>query len=304
MIRTATALAATCLLLSGCGRDRTDTPRMAEPIYSKQYREDSVTVIESASETNIAVSDRIHLALEVHAPSGEEAVLPHVESQPGSFSVLDSYTEPTRGLPNGKNLSRTVWTIAPDLPGELVLQSMEISVGSVTVHTEPLTIAVTSMLPSNLDSLEIRDIAPAIELLPQQQENRRLWLVAGILAMGVVSALLIGKARRVKVLEVRPPWETALAALDSLPEEPVEKIHVLARILKTYLEQRYQLPVSGKTLAETLPLLSEEQREELADFMRTSEDIRFSNKVPEGFVDEALSLVRNFMERTREVSCD
>lgn len=266
-------------------------------------------VLVSLSETNIPSSGSIRLVLDIHAPEGTEVFFPEIETGIAPFTVADIYTEPRQTLPSGKRLHRRVWTLHPSLPGKTIFQPMEIRVGSGSIKTDPIIVFATSLLPADAtDMLEIRDITDPIALLPEQTGKRRLWkfLLAAALAVAF-SITAISRIRKPQKIATLPPHEAAFLALDDLPEEPVARIHELNRILLAYIEARFEISLSGKTLEETLPLL--ENNASLLDsriipLLETCETVRFSNRVPEGFLEEAEQTLRAYIEASREVPCD
>ncbi len=297
------------LLLSGCSKEAAEQAVSAEPVLSRQYRQGSVTVIVSASETNIPAAGKIQLMIDVHAPPTAEVVFPDIGCFVEPFSVANGYGEPLQGLPSGKHLHRRVWTLVPSLPGETVFQSLEISAGSVSVKTEPINVLVTSLLPQNLDAFEIKDIAEPVALLPEEEQKQRLWLILSATA-GVIAFLtfVIQRIFRPEKVIVLAPHEAAFQALENLPDNGLEKIQALTEILLAFIAGRFKLPTSGSTVNEILPLLPTvilpERNQPLSTFLLKSEQVRFSNKVPAGFADELDQYIRSFVEEMKEEPCD
>jgi hypothetical protein len=297
------------LLLSGCSKEAADPAVSAEPGLSRQYRQGSVTVIVSASETNLSTAGKIQLMIDVHAPPTAEVVFPDIGYSVAPFSMADSYGEPIQVLPNSKHLHRRVWTLLPSLPGETVFHPLEISVGSVSVKTGPINVRVTSLLPRGLEAFEIKDIAEPVALLPEEEQQKRIWIVLSATA-GAVALLTfaIKRIRRPKKIIVPAPHEAASLALERLPDTELEKIQALTNILLAFISGRFNLPTSASTVNEILPLLPTavppECNEPLSMFLLESEQVRFSHKVPAGFADELESYVRAFVEKMKEASCD
>ncbi|QBG48425.1 hypothetical protein EGM51_13855 [Verrucomicrobia bacterium S94] len=287
------------LLLFGCSEKQTDTQPYSEPVYSKQYRNHSMTAIISLSETNIPSSGKITLMLEMHVPAGTEPSFPNIGSQIDPFSLGEGYTEPVQTLPNGKQLYRRVWQLLPALPGKTELQPLELSAGTNSITTEPIRIEVTSLIPEGTEKLEIRDIADPIELLPAQEKKRRsiYTAVGALFTLGLIP-FIIYLLRKPKTVAVVLPHEAAFQALENLPENPVERIHELNRIFRTYHEARVGIPMVGKTVVELSAVLEDHK---IISFLERCDDIRFSNKVPDGFIAEAAQFVRSHVENTMEV---
>ncbi len=287
------------LVLTGCSEKKPDPQSLSEPAYSKQYRNQALTTIVSLSETNIPTSGKITLMLEVHTPDGVEPDFPILGNFIEPFSVADGYSEPIQTLPNGKSLHRNVWVLVPGLPGESVFQSLEIRAGRDRIKTEPISVTVTSLLPPGTDELKIRDIAAPIEQLPEQQKKRRsIYSVIGIILVLALIPFIIFLLRKPKIESPRLPHEAAFQSLENLPEDPVQRIHELNRIFRTYHEARSGVPMIGKTAVELSVVLDDT---EILQFLETCDDIRFSNKVPDGFAVEAEQFVRSTIEKPKEV---
>lgn len=297
------------LLLSGCSKEAPGWAVSPEPVLSRQYRQGSVTVIVAASETNILTAGKIELMIDVHAPPAAEVVFPDVAYCVEPFSVADGYSEPIQLLQNGKHHHRRVWTLLPSLPGEVIFQSLEISAGSVSVKTEPIKVLVTSLLPQDLDSFEIKDIAEPVALLPEEKQKQTLWLILSVTAVVIaIATLIIKRICRPKRIIAPAPHETAFRALENLPDNELEKIHALTEILLAFIGGRFTLPTSARTVNEILPLLPQaippERNKRLEKFLLDSEQIRFSNKVPAGFTGEFERYVCSFVEEMKEAPCD
>jgi hypothetical protein len=295
------------ILAAGCGKqaavDTTDS--ISEPVLSRQYRQESITVIVSVSETNITTIGKVQLMLDVQAPPGTEVVFPDVGYFIEPFSISGSYSEPQQLLPNGKILYRQVWILVPELPGEVFFQPLDIAAGNRTITTDPIAVTINSILPAGLETFEIRDIAAPAALLPEQvQKQRRGRVLLGAVILMVFIGAGIHFFRRPKVLPVILPHETAFRALGLLPIEPAPRIHELNRILREYIENRFALPMLGKTTHELLPLLNSTDPEapvgRIIKFLEAGEQIRFSNIVPDGYAEHAEGFVYEFVESTKQ----
>lgn len=298
------------LLLSGCKEEAAHRKAAAnEPVYSKQYRQASATVIVSLSETNIPSSGKIRLMVDVHAPTDAEVAIPEIGALVDPFLVADGYAEPVQFLPNGKHLHRRVWMLVPGLPGKAVFQPLEIQVGTETIKTQPVAVGVTSLLPEGIETYQIKDIAKPVELLPEEKKRQQLkYILLGFSVAVALSAWLVSVVRRPKKIEVLSPPEAALRALGALPDDAMARIDGTRRILLEYLEDQFQVQTAGKTTGEIIrnipkyPLLG--RRITLVDSLTTNDLVRFSNRIPEGYVDDFVGYVRGFVEETSEALCD
>ncbi|MDF7798150.1 hypothetical protein P4C99_01650 [Pontiellaceae bacterium B1224] len=300
-----------CLFVAilGCSDKQDQSKSLTEPVYSKQYRQDSTTVIVTLSETNIPTSGKIQLMIDVHAPAGMEVILPDSGNFLEPFSVADGYTEPVQTLPNGKQLHRRVWILIPSLPGDHRFQPLEIMAGPDSLKTDALKIHVESLLPPGIDSFEIKDIAEPVALLPEEEQQLQLIkiLSGGVCALIFLVLVIRLSRRRPKPEKVLSPHETAWLTLENLPEDELEKIQILHSLLLHFIEAVLNIPTTGKTLDEILPKLPKAtllgQRYSLEKYLNTSEQTRFSNKVPPGFSEELEQYVRKFIQQNPEVKC-
>ncbi len=304
---------AALLLLFGCSKKVAEPSSISEPELTRQYRQGSLTVVVSVSETNIASSGTIQLMLDVQAPPGAKVGFPELGYSIGPFAISDSYSEPLQTLPNGKILHRQIWQLVPSLPGEGIFQPLEITAGSARIKTKPIPVTVRSLLPEGLEAFEIKDIAAPATLLPEQRTQRHRGLILAGSAIAIALAIAFIRLRRkTKTIAMAPPHETAFQALENLPEDPVARLHELNRILCEYIEHRFTLPMIGKTTCEILPILENTNIKGLTPaltpallgFFEHGEQVRFSNRVPDGFVEEAERIARKFVETTkREEPC-
>lgn len=299
-------LAFVLMLLCGCSKEAVEQADFSEPVLSRQYRQGSVTVVVSVSATNMVSSGKAQLMIDVHAPPDNEVLFPEIGHFIDPFSVADGYSEPVQTLPNGKHLYRRVWILVPSLPGETAFLPIEIASGATVIKTDPIRMRVGSLLPEELDTFEIKDIAEPVALLPEEERKRRLWLTltgAGLVILFLTA--VIKKIRQPKIVYIAPPHEAALAAMENLPADPVARVHELNRILRSYIEARHNLPAIGKTTTELIPVFEEIGPETLVDFLQTCEQMRFSNIVPETLAGKAETIVREFIESSmQEEPCD
>lgn len=297
------------LLFCGCKDETIRSAATSEPVYSRQYRQASATVIVSLSETNIPTSGKIRLMIDVHAPVDAEVAIPEIGTFTEPFTVVEGYAEPVQLLPNGKQLHRRVWTLVPGLPGATDFQALEIGAGPESVETEPIAVSVSSLLPRDVESREIKDLAAPAALLPEQKKRQRVnYILFAVAASMAIAAGLVSLLRRPKKAIIVPPDTAALQALENLPDGAAFRVDATRRILLEYLERQFHIPTAGKTTGEIIrtipgyPLLG--RRIVLANFLTASDLVRFSNRIPEGYAEGAVEYVRGFVKETTEALCD
>lgn len=295
------------LLITGClPKKAPPSGSFSEPAYSQQYRQHALLAIVSLSETNLPTSGKIKLLIDVHAPSGAAVVFPELETLIAPFSIAESYPEPIQNLPNGKQLHRRGWTLLPALPGPVEFLPFQIYAGNLHIETAPIPLRVTSRLPSSLNTLEIKDISPPIELLPQEAHRKHVWKWSiGTAAAALLIGLLVRRIRQPKEIIPRTPDEKALLALANLPHRPAEKIDALNQILLTFIEEQFHVPLSGKVLQETCALLPKHEllgrRHQLEKFLVAADQARFSNIISDKLVRELECYTHKFIQESLEV---
>lgn len=299
-------LSALLLVLAGCGRQEVSSAEHA-PQFSRQYRQGSMTVGYSISETNMASSGEIQLMLTVQAPRGADVVFPDIGKQVESFLVSGSRAEPMQNLTDGQCLLRQVWELVPAQAGNAVVPPLEVIAGVPSIKTDPVSIWIASILPPDLETFEIKDIAAPVSMLSEQERQRRLWLIV----LGVtVGAVVVGAGLRLywkfKIDCTVSPRAAALQALDALEvqnPEPVPFVHELSRILRNYLNARFHIPALESTSSELAPMLD---NPELVRFLAECDDIKFAHVVIHDFIPVAVGFVRSYIDATTpsEDLCD
>lgn len=303
------------LMLSACTKQEDATSsRLSEPALTKQYRQQSATVIVSLSETNLTTAGQTRLMIDVQAPAATSITFPEIQKLVKPFILIDRYTEPEQRLSNGKTLTRQVWTLAPNLPGDTLFPTFSIIVGNHEIQTEPISLHVRSVLPQGLDTFEIKDIAEPIAQLPEQAKWEKVGLLGGAILIVLLTLLqLIRLRRRPRIEPMIPPHKIALERLSDLIEqdpEPTAFLHELNHLLREYIERRFFLPALEKTPKELIPILEKHDlmgltpklTPKLMEFIEQAETYRFAHTVPAEFIGTAIEFVRTFIEATKEES--
>lgn len=297
-------------LMFGCSEstNQRDHASFFEPIYTKQYRAESLIAIVSLSETNITSSGSIQLTLDIHAAENMNVPDLALDYFISPFTVTDHYAEPVQQLPSGKQLTRRVWTLIPPLPGTYSFLPLELQIGTTQIETAPIKVHVSSLLPKHIEGFEIKDITDPVTLLPQEQKKHKFWSISSMaVALIILLSLMIRQLCRPKKKIILTANETALLALEQLPEDELTRIQELNKILLRFIAQRFNLPATSRTRDELFPLLPKNEllgrREALEDLLTESEHICFSNQIPNGFALKQEEYIRSFVEEVKEPSC-
>ncbi len=290
------------LSVLGCNRNvsRSVPPR---PAFERSFRHGEMTVIMTAAETNIPVAGQVVLAVSVQAPSAAETAFPSMDALDDSLTVQASRDGILPSSDDGQHIKRREWVLAPSVPGSVGIPSLVIVCGADRVITDPLNIHVDSVLPPDLHDLEIRDIAGPLAAISRPRNRllpRLLAVLAVVLAVPTSMALYLTGRRS----PVEPaPHEAAFQALKHLPATGADRVHALNRLLREYIERRFHLRMLGKTAQEIMPELEQSgllvQAPWLSDFFNQGDQVRFSNVVHPGFLNEAERFVIGYIETTR-----
>ena len=124
---------------------------------------------------------------------------------------------------------------------------------------------------------------------------RKFVVLSLLLVAGILWKLFSRRARNLE--QPVTPQEIALGAMEALPEEPVARVHALAEAWMTYLVRTAPEIYLGKTVAELCPSLEDE---ELASMLELVEQVRFSNRVPDGFCDRFEAFIRDRIRSVEE----
>ncbi len=288
------------LSLPGCNREVTRAVP-TRPDFERSYHQGAMMVTMTVAETNIAVAGKVALTVSVQVPSASAIRFPTIDTLVDSLTVLADRDEILPSPDDGHMIKRREWVMAPSMPGTVTIPSLAIACGTDRVITDPLSIHVKSVLPPDLQDLEIRDIAgPVTEL---SRPRKPLWLpVAAAVLLAVAVVIFVRLKKRRGAVEPAP-HEAALHALSQLSETGVARIHALNRILREYIERRFHLRMIGKTAQEILPELEQSkllvQTPWLTDFFELGDQVRFSNVVRPGFIDEVERFVIGYIETTK-----
>lgn len=223
-----------------------------------------------ADRQTIGITDRLRVTLSVEAPAAVEVTLPQVESPLGSFVVLRQEAIAPSSVAPGIQLWRQVYELEAERSGTLSIPSLPVEVTqrpdgdapSLTLQTDPLSIAVTTLLGEDADVRAPNDIAPPIAL---QRRGMPPWVWLGLVGVvGLCGLLGLWWLRRRKARATVEPEQQlahvlALQALQDLVQSGVmqasqaERFYVrLSDILRHYVEWRFGLQAAEQTTEEFL----------------------------------------------------
>jgi hypothetical protein len=327
----AVALAPILLWPGGCTPSDTSAGSAGAPardLVESVKERGPVRLSVRVSPREITVGDKLTLTLQVEAPEAVEVEMPQFSETIGPFEIRAARTPPD--IPEGEVRRWTHrYTLDTFASGKLEIPSLTVDFvdrrpetleeGSPVegeLGSDPLIITVRSVLTGDEQEGDFRDIQEAVEV-PIPIDWRAYWPVAAaILAIGAVVLFILWRARRensrLAAEKIIPPHLWALSQLDalareSLPEEGRfhEFYFRLSDIVRQYVERRFGLRAPERTTEEFLretrddPLLSDDQKNLLAGFLRAADMVKFARHEPA--VEEcetAFAAARGFIEQT------
>jgi hypothetical protein len=291
-----------CGLLTACGRVETLPP-------------EGFTAHATLSTDTLNVGDPAILTLTAHHPSGSTVIFPNIGK--GKEVVVSGRASENR------KLSETV------LESEETYHLTSFRIGDWTVTTNPvvcifsngvqkaqslsgLILHVQSLL-NETNATKLADIKDIVK--PPLQISRKLWifLIVALLALiaGVATLLFLRKPRT--ILQMPPPQpphiiaRQALIALRGRTWSPEPFFTELSLILRTYLENRFDLNAPESTTEELTREMSSDTRLELKEqqtlrnFMTQADLVKFARAEAEQEVMEnAFTTVETFVEQTKQ----
>lgn len=293
------------LLLAGCGKQ-------IEPLPPSGFTANAVL-----STNTLFVGDPVTLTLTARHPDGSTISFPSIGN--GKETVVRGRASSSR------ELSKTI------LESEEIYQLTSFRVGDWTITTNPAVCAFsggeqkTQALPelvlhvqsslNETNATVLSDIKDIVK--PPLQIARKLWIPALIallaLIAGLLTLLFLRRRSAVQPASVPPRQphiiaKQALEALHGKPWLPEPFFTELSLILRTYLENRFNLNAPESTTEELTRSMSADRRlavkeqQTLRNFLIQADLVKFARAGAEKEVmQNAFDTVDHFVEQTKEV---
>ncbi len=245
----------------------------------------------------LTAADQLLCTLTVTAPEKMEVNLPSFPTPNfGDFTLLDQGETKTRRTSQGLEHERQ-WLVEPYNPGPYQLPELLIRATQGMMSTELiLPRPEVTAHEIKVDGEELDDILP-----PQAPKTPVSSTVLILGAVLIILALAIWAGMRLKNKGPKPlpPQKRALLEIDGLAElSSRAKIEGLVRILRCYLDSRFELRCCEQTYDEYAPDVTgckeipKESRVIFLDILKRSDLIKFSNIDPqpgeaENMIDQA-----------------
>lgn len=270
----------------------------------------------------MGLADTLTLTLTVVAPPGVGITLPEVPTRLGPFEVTRQRTTgPTSLDPQRQQWQREYSLMASDA-GNLSLPALvvEVQEGETRqpLHTDPLPITVTSVVPADADPATLKDIAPPVTLVRHGAPPWVGWAALGLACLLPVAVAWWWWQRRRHTRDVpllqRPAHELALAALNQLQgQELIQQGHIeafyvrLSTITRRYVELRFGLRAPEQTTEEFLTTvlhtggLLRTHRDLLEAFLRHCDLVKFAQYRPtRSAMEDAFASAKIFITQTAD----
>jgi hypothetical protein len=248
----------------------------------------------------IRLSDQLIVTLSVEGRSPLDAELSRTAPSPASWQLRGRSSVEHIRLNNGRERWQQKLYFDPLKAGDvpLALTPLRFSEGSSgepwqEVAWQPVPVRVSTEVVEP-DVSQLRDITPPEQVPPRASWYPFVYAVIGVFSLVAVLALGWGLLRRrTRSPATLPPDRWALRELQritwpaSYTDREVERYYTrLSDIIRTYLENRFQVPAPEQTTPEFLeairqsPMLTQDQQHRLRDFMERCDLVKYARWVP------------------------
>jgi hypothetical protein len=273
----------------------------------------------------MGLADRLQLTLAVEAPPDVVIAFPDAIQQPGTFRVRSHRTHGPQVIAPDRRHWHREYILEVERVGPLTLPALTVTfqptgatpgIAQQPLHTTPVTITVTSLVPENAAITALKDIAPPVDL-PRSGLPSWVWtIIGGLGGLGVVlGTWWYWRWRQAAAVAApHPAHLLALTALQQLQREDliaqqrIETFYVrLSGILRQYVEWRFSLHAPEQTTEEFLEAvlscgeLLAPHRSLLKAFLEHCDLVKFARHQPTPDVmHRALTSVTSFIEQTAD----
>jgi hypothetical protein len=268
---------------------------------------DGIIVDVTVEPLTFTVGDAISLRIDAIAQEDVQLSLPH-DNAFGSFVVTDETSLLDVPVKGGR---LWVWSLQLDTFDASTTSLSDIKLDwtntkgqSGSISIQPIAVHITSVAGDTLQDMELRELKGTLPLL-----TRTGWWPLLILACILVGGIFF--VSRFFFDSQKPtlsPHEKAMLALHSLSgsNQDVHSFYTsLSNIVRTYIEDRFQISAHGQTTREFLiaekenPRLEQYDRQALADFLIAADLVKFARFEPESNTwDEAIQRAKQFISNT------
>ncbi len=258
------------------------------------------------------------LTVRVEAPKGATVQWPDIAGKIKDVEIAPESPVITE-TPNDRMHAECVYRIDAVKPGNYRLPDMDVSVSSASETTTyplpPLVFNARELTDDEQKAAATFEESAPISELEEKNSPGPGWIVGGLAAVALLAFLVWRFFLRKKPLPAAPPkpaWDVALARLHELRlrnlpiQGQTERYYVdLSAILRYYVEDRFRIRAPEQTTPEFLDIaaqsgiLTEDQQDFLAVFLRQSDRVKFARHEPSVVdMEQRLVEVEHFVQDT------
>ncbi len=324
-----------------CSCHRTDKPTSEElspkaQAINKEYREGPFGVRLMADRDSLNIAESVVLTIEAEMDDGYVAELPKFGEKLNDFGIRDYREDQAQITPQGKIVTRKVYTLDPFLSGDYTIAPMQVrfrkkteiapggqngtaGVGSEEheLTTEAITIKVNSLLDKDRQELALNPIKGPVSLPAGPIPMIYVVACVGAVLVLATGTLLVVRRRRWRNRQGASPALPAHALAhqqlqDILDEKLLERgefklfFSKISDVLRSYIENRFGLHAPKRTTEEFLADISRgapfsvEDRQLLIDFLRDCDLVKFAEHQPSpDDIDAAIDSCKAFIDATK-----
>jgi len=297
----------------------------AEFTVDKLYERGPVQFRIKIDKTEITIAEKIRMVLESTSNKKYLTAFPELVGQLGQFSIAETEILPARAIDKDNIRMVQNYVLRPFLSGDYKIPPLtfkyweenETEDNAHLIETEEISVKVKSLLPEDMEKLELKDMAGPVEP-PAPNMTWIVLLGCGILAVagGTTGLVIWLYKRRVRMITASyiPAHELAFRQLQAL----VDKKHIdngeyklfydgVSDILRYYIENRFGLHAPESTTEEFLidikysEELDARNKDLLKEFLKHCDLVKFAELIPTtAEIQRAFDLCKNFIEETQD----
>jgi hypothetical protein len=283
--------------------------------------------------------DIINYRVTVNYDAGYDVEIPEPGAEIAGFRIIDVGREEPRPLRDGRIEEERWYQLRADLIGSYVLPPVTVSYRErseakrepesddstvpldsdlESVKTSAIFVEVESVLPTDGQAEDIRDLKPLRRIQPRWPWPWIGVAIAGVLALLGAALYFLRRARRGLEEPATPPHERAFELLRALRETDFEDPEAVRRFyfsiseaIREYVEGRYGLNATDLTTEEivsalpTLEKLGGEERGSLRLFLVDTDQVKFADHEPsQPEIEETYERALDFVETTRPMELE
>ena len=290
------------MLLTGCGKP-------AEPLPENGFLAQA-----KINKPAIQVGDPVTLTLSARHPVGSTVDFPNIGN--GKKIIVRGRSTGDKTLAAGLE-SETTYQLTSFRVGDWIVTTNPVvctfSNGTQNVQSLPELILHVQSSLNETNATKLSDIKDIVK--PPLQLSHKLWIFAIVALIALIAGLITLLLLRKKKTDVAsapplPPHILARQALDTLKTKvwnPEPFFTELSFILRTYLENRFDLNAPESTTEELTRSMSKDirldlkEQQTLRNFMTQADLVKFARADAEKEVmQNAFSTVEEFVEQTKE----